>query len=337
MTVNIVEDKVVWDSFIDASQYGTLFHKWDFLKIIEKYSGYSLYRYGIYRGDKLICVFPVFYKNKMGLTMAFSPPIDTGIYYLGPVMGPIYDAVKQRRKEEYLVSVVEDMETEFKKYSTNYIAIRTAPGFLDSRPFFWNGYDVTVNYTYVMDLRRPLDEIWDGFDHSCKKKIKAQEKESVTMEEVKDASTIYELMKKRNELMKKRLDDIGLPYHFPGPGYIKEIVEAYPENVKLYYAHDKNNGLIGINAVYMYKSHFIQFMGSAKGHVNEYLTYEFIKMAKAAGYKTFENLDANTRRLCSHKSQFNYMLQFGFNIRKKDSLSKIAEWTYKRLPVNIKL
>jgi hypothetical protein len=337
MNITTIEDKAVWDSFIDSSLYGTLFHKWDFLKIVEKYSGCKLYRYGIYKGNMLICVFPVMYKKVMGMTMAFSPPPNTGIQYLGPVMGPTYDSAKQYMKEAYLASIMEEMDREFKKHSTNYIAIRITPGFLDSRPFVWNGYDVGVNYTYIMDLQRPIEEIWGGFSHSCKKRIKTQERESLTMKEEKDPSNIYDIMKKRNEMMKKRLDDIGLSYSFPDPGYLKEIIEAYPDNMKLYITYNKANEIRGINAVYLYRSRHLQFMGSTKGHANDYLTYNFIKMAKAAGYKTFENLDANTRRLTAHKSRFNFSLQLGFNIKKMDHLSQIAEWTYMRLPVHIKI
>jgi hypothetical protein len=337
MTLTIVEDKSVWDSFIDASQSGTLFHKWDFLKIIEKYSGCKLFRYGFYKGNKLTCVFPVLYKTKMTLTMAFSPPPGTGIPYLGPVMGHVYDSAKQHKKEVYLNSIVEEIGAEFKKYSINYVAIRTVPGFLDSRAFIWKDYDVDLNYTYIIDLQRPLEEIWNGFDHTCKKIIKTQEKESLIIKEEKDASSIDDITKKRDELMIRRLDEVGLPFHFPAPSYLKEIIEAYPENMKLYCAYDKNNELKGIDVVYMYKSNFMQFVGGIKGHLNECLTYEFIKMAKAAGYKTFENWDANTRRLSTYKSKYNFSLHIGFNIKKKDNISKIAEWTYLRLPVHIKL
>jgi hypothetical protein len=337
MTVAVIQDKAVWDAFVDDSPYGTLFHKWDFLSIIEKYSGSKLYRYGIFKNDELLCIFPIFCKNRMRIMkMASSPPPSTGIQYLGPIVGLVYESARQYQKEQFLTTIVEEMDAEFKRLSVNHISINTVPGFLDTRPFLWNGYDVSPSYTYVMDLRPPLEEIWDGFGHSHKKKIKAQEKEQLSTIEVEDPQEIYEIMEKRNVMMKKRLDDIRTPYDFPSPGFLKEIAEAYRDNMKFYITYNKNNEIRGIDAVYMYKSHFTLFMGGMKGHDNEYLSYKFIKQAKSAGFITIENMDADTRRMTPFKSRYNYSLRAGYNIKKMSNLLSIAALFYRSLPAFIK-
>lgn len=51
MTVTMINDKDLWDRFVDESPYGLLFHKWDFLHIIEKHTGYQLLPYGVYKGN----------------------------------------------------------------------------------------------------------------------------------------------------------------------------------------------------------------------------------------------------------------------------------------------
>lgn len=89
MVIKLIEDKNRWDQFIDNSTYGTLFHKWDFLKIIEKYSGYQLHPYGIYRRDELICVFPIYTKEYMGAKIVASPPSNMAVPYLGFIMSQI--------------------------------------------------------------------------------------------------------------------------------------------------------------------------------------------------------------------------------------------------------
>jgi hypothetical protein len=38
MAVQIIKDKELWNTFVDESPYGLLFHKWDFLNIMEKYA-----------------------------------------------------------------------------------------------------------------------------------------------------------------------------------------------------------------------------------------------------------------------------------------------------------
>jgi hypothetical protein len=41
----VIWDRELWDGFVDASPYGTLFHKWGFLRIVEKHTGYKLFLY----------------------------------------------------------------------------------------------------------------------------------------------------------------------------------------------------------------------------------------------------------------------------------------------------
>jgi len=74
MPAEIITDPALWDGFIEESPYGMLFHRWDFLKIIEKHSGYTLYPYGVYRGKELACLFPLYYRREKGMKMVFSPP-----------------------------------------------------------------------------------------------------------------------------------------------------------------------------------------------------------------------------------------------------------------------
>jgi hypothetical protein len=118
MTAEIIDDKVLWDDFIDESPHGLLFHKWDFLKIIEKYAHFRLVPYGIYEGRELVGVIPIFYRNMKGIKMAYSPPQGTLAYipYLGPVMGHTYDGLTQRKKEERFTLVWGDIRRELKNY-----------------------------------------------------------------------------------------------------------------------------------------------------------------------------------------------------------------------------
>ena len=61
MVVELLEDKKRWDQFVETSPQGFLFHKWDFLKTVERHSRYQLVPYCIYSGEELRCIFPFFY------------------------------------------------------------------------------------------------------------------------------------------------------------------------------------------------------------------------------------------------------------------------------------
>jgi hypothetical protein len=60
MVVELLEDKKRWDQFVETSPQGSLFHKWDFLKTVERHSKYRFLPYCVYSGEELRCIFPFF-------------------------------------------------------------------------------------------------------------------------------------------------------------------------------------------------------------------------------------------------------------------------------------
>jgi len=74
MAIKLISDSKQWDDFIDRSICGLIYHKWDFLKIVERYTNFDLLSYGVFKGATLICIFPLFYKKINGLKCLFSPP-----------------------------------------------------------------------------------------------------------------------------------------------------------------------------------------------------------------------------------------------------------------------
>jgi lipid II:glycine glycyltransferase (peptidoglycan interpeptide bridge formation enzyme) len=324
MVVELIKDKELWDEFVDKSPYGLLFHKWDFLKIMEKYSDYKLLPYGIYKGETLICICPLFYKKIKGLKMVFSPPPQTGVPYLGFVMNSIYNTSKSRKKEGYLNIVADEINEEIKKISPNYVSISTVPNFLDIRPFKWNGYSVEISYTYAIDLEISLDNIWNNFEKDCRREIRNSDKFSLFLKQTDDINTFYNILKDRYNQQK-------LNFPFISPEYFKEIITIFPNNIKIYFLYDDSN-IIDITANYEYKNRIMFWKGwvnlQKNIHSSEYLTWEFIKEAKSNGYKKVEIQGANVKRLCHFKSKFNPFLEIFFNIYKKDALGKLAEWTY---------
>ena len=160
MTVELIEDKKIWDKLVDESPHATLSHKWDFLKIIEKYSGYKLYTYGVYKGDYLLGIYPLFYRRKLGLRTIYSPPM--GALYLGFLVSNEFDELKQSKKESFLNSFLGEMENEIQMYAPDYTLIYTTPNFSDIRFYKWNNYTVSPEYTYSVNLNLSQEEMWNN-------------------------------------------------------------------------------------------------------------------------------------------------------------------------------
>lgn len=324
MTIKLIEDKEIWDRFVDQSSYGLLFHKWDFLKIMEKHTGYKLLSYGIYNGHALICIFPLFFKKFKGIKAVFSPPVTAGMACLGPVMDKEFDILKQNKKETYLNIVVEGLNEEIKKISPNYVRISLVQNFLDIRPFQWSNYSADAYFTYVFDLNLSLDQILNGFRKDLRNGIKQVDASNFKLLSSNDISMFCELEKEKYR--KKGLDIAIL-----SSDYIEDLFDAYPENLKLSFLYDGDNDIISAQVSCEYKDRYTLWLGGEKSHKyiygNEYRVWECIKQAKNAGYKKLD-WGGGPKNISRFKSKFDPTLEMYFVVHKKDNIGKFAEWSY---------
>lgn len=324
MTVELIESKETWDKFVDESPYGLIYHKWDFLKLTEKYTGFSLLPYGVFHGSILIGLFPLFYRNMGTFRSVFSPPPKSGIPYLGFLMGSEYDSLKQDKKETYLNQVVDEVSCAIESLAPHYISISSGPNFLDIRPFIWNGYTVTPHFTYVIDLNRELEEIWKGFKKNLRKQLSTCEPLDLRLIQSADPSLLF-------ELLYGRYDEQGLTVPLHGLDYLTEIIDTFPDSLKVYYLYYEDQPIGGI-LTHEYKR-FILWMGNTRImddiFGNEYINWILIQKAKNDGYGILEIQGAGTKNLCQFKSKFNPNLEICYTIEKKHGLGVLAEWVYR--------
>jgi hypothetical protein len=323
MTVKVLEDKDKWDGFVDKSQYGMLFHKWDFLKIAEKHTGYTLYPYGFYKGEELIAVFPAFIKKYMGVGMVYSPPPRCDIPYLGLVPGHQFGSIKQGKKEAHLSFIVEELEAELARHSARIAHFWLAPAITDIRPFLWAGYEHAIRFTYMLDLNRPLEDIWDDLGARTKQCIKT---ETFSIEQSSDVDLFYRIMSERYSQQ-----NIKASNYLLSKKYLEDLLQAYPENLKMHLA--RRDGQVANAWVdYMYKGRRIEWIGGVNlqkdSHSNEFMRWEFIRQAKARGYDTYEIYGADIRRLCPGKIKFNPSLSCSYGVSKRTFAGSMASSLY---------
>lgn len=326
MPAKLINDEETWDKFVDNNPHGTLFHKWKFLKIMEKYSGYTLYPYGIYRSNELVCVIPLFFRHEKGLRVVASPPRQSILYvpYLGYLMSPVYDTLKQHKKEYFLDEVFDDMDAAISGLAPNYVTIIPVPVSQDLRPFIWSGYSIDLGYTYVMDLEQTEEELWNNLTKSCRKSIKDWEGGSLTIKQVKDADLFFQILRDNLAAEGRTF------FHSQSPEYLKEIMETFPDNVKMH-SMMEGEALRKISVTVEYHGRMILWMAGKpdeKDSSGEYYNWEIIKDARRRGIRKVENWGTGQRRLCRYKSKFNPALESTCAIHKMDNLGKLANLTY---------
>lgn len=326
--ISIIEDKVLWDKFVDESPYGLLFHKWDFLKIMEEHSGYHLQTYGIYNSLELISVFPLFYKNTMGIKVLVSPPPRTGVPYLGFVMCRNYDTLKQNKKECYLNIVASEINKEIKRVSPNYLQVSTVPNFCDIRPFQWQNYNIIPRYTYVLSLNKELDDIWNNLTKNYKRKLRKAERLNLKVSTSDDPSVLFYHLDERYK--EQCMASPNFSRH-----YLQDLLKCFSNELVCYCVYAANQRIqTPLTSILVHKyKRFILWLGGAKTEdsVNQYLTWELVKKAKEEGYERFEDQGANTMHLCGYKRGINPSLEIYHWIGKKDIFGKLGEWTFNNL------
>lgn len=324
MTIGLIDDGSAWDTFIDESATGRLFHKWDFMRITQKHTGFRFLPYGVFKGNELIAVMPLFQRQSHGINILLSPPpLQSVVPYLGFVMGSRYDTAKQSKKESLLKLVGDSLEGEFAALAPNYLSITQVPGFIDVRRFLRDGYQTRLHFTYLIALDPPLEEIWNSFSSNLRTKLRKVEKNGYRIEKSTDISIFY-------STVAERFSDPEMNIPMISRAYFEELFRAYPTELGLYYLYDDEDAVTGVQATQEYKA-FTLWMGAPKMTAmpgNEFLQWLLLQQAKEAGYRHMENVGANNENLNLFKSKFNPSLTLFLEVSQEDILGRVARWAY---------
>jgi len=328
MVVKMLEDKKRWDQFVENSPQGLLFHKWDFLKIVERHSRHRFLPYCVYSGDQLRCIFPFFIGRERGLTVMNSAPPNTQIWYLGPAFDPSVQALKTSAKEKVFGQVIGELCREIDKIAPNYVSITTVPNFLDVDFFIWKKYREHLRMTYVLDLEKSLDEIWASFSKRCRQNIRKLSKYSPQLQQTNDISALLDIWQERFS------EKGGVKVPLLSDSYLKELVAAFPNDITIYSVSIDGILATATACCVLQKERYGTWIGMVNAHkdldVNEYLVWEIAKRAKSEGFKKLD-LGATFPRPDRFKSKFDPVLEPYWELEKTDALFEISNFAYKNL------
>lgn len=308
-----------WDKIVEFSPYGTIFHTWKFLKIIEKHTNTKLYPIMVYDEMKTIGIFPIFFQKIFLFRAVFSPPPHAAIPYLGPIIID-YNTLKPHRRESNFINFQNKVnDFIFRELKPNYVNIVLPPNFLETRPFIWTNYDVKPLYNYIIDLTNGEECAWSRFEKNLRNGITKTIRSSVTVEEneMDGLASIYDNFDRRYQEQNRKLPI--------SKDYLVDVYDTfYPENVRIFTSRF-NGKLVGGTINLCYKDNFSCWIGSAKTnmtglYVNDLNQWESLKWACKNNFKIYEEIGANTERLWYFKSKYNPDTSICFNARKYSSV-----------------
>ena len=329
--VKVADEKglEVWDKIVDSSEMGTIFHKLDWLKAAEKHTKSTFYPLIGYEGQEVICLFPVFYKKRAFIKMAFSPPPKSAIPYMGPVFR--YLSNRQTSIEKLHENFVnEAMRFITKELCSDYIMIKTQRNLLDIRSFLWEGLEAHPNYTYIVPIQRSTTSLFECLSNEMRIHIRKAEKEKLLEVREGDVTDFKALIRMTMDRYQEQGKTFG-----PTSEYLLRIYESFPDNIDVVgLIHDGQ--IIGGLILLKYGgivAHWLAGITPEKRvrGANELLHWWAIKKYKEKGYKYYELMGANTKHLCSFKAKFNPNVNVYFRLTRRDRKSRIAESIYNRL------
>jgi len=322
MGTEFITEREVWDPFVQQSPYGTFFHRWDFLKAVERHSGARLLPLAIRKGEALVWAVPLFLSRKFGVRVLTAMPPNSAIPYLGPVPGAGFDGLGQYRKESHLSLLSEGIRELVLEHRPHFTLLSTSPGFTDIRPFLWEGYGAGVNFTYVLDLTRSLDEIWRALTSRKRVGIARAQKMGYSVQVSTDTLPIY-------TMGRQRYAEQGRALPLLSARYLADLQRTFPEDLTVH--HLLRDGAVEGGMVSLRDRRVRAWLGTTRtaDHGNELLYWSVIASAKAAGALSFELVGANTPNINRFKSGFDPRLETYFSLTRRNTVGRVAEGLYR--------
>lgn len=334
MTVINVEpctDEAEWMSLYERAAHATVFHRWDFLKVMEKHSMMRilgidsravLYPLVGYRKKEAVGFFPIYVYDSPFVRCAFSPPLASGVTYMGPVL--INDGdLKQNKREEISYELQRGFdEYVCEKLKAGLIRVRTHAFSIDARPFIWNGYLAEPMYNYVLDLSGSLESVWEGFEGDLRRNCKKTAERGVKVTEGSE-----EDIERLFASLSDRYGEQGLASDI-SCGYLKDVYKAlHPHSMRVLVAQEGERYLSGV-IMLIDRGTARTWIGMSKTGIqgiypNDLLLWEAIRWAKENGCSRFEMTWANSYHLCRYKSKSNPGLSIYFSCTKKTPKAQI--------------
>lgn len=329
--IRIAQDDDVeeWDTIISKSSQGTLFHSWNWLKIIEKHTHMHLYPLIGMKDGRPIGAFPLFFQKKGPIRMIFSPPPHVSLPYLGPVLAEYGPLIQEKRENIYInfQESVDDFITN--TLNINYISISLPPFLNDPRPFIWSGYSIKPNYDYSVDTSKGIDNLYKSLDYNKRAEIKKANEQGMIVDigTKKEYEKILDLVDVRYAQQAKLFT--------VSKNYFSDVYESYKDSMIVFVVNINGEVATGI-ICFNYRGSLYGWVGNSKPKTrispspNHLLFWEIVRYASEHGFEKYVIMGAagNERLHEFYAARFNPELKIRYAAVKKTLLTGAFEKGY---------
>ncbi len=181
-----------------ARKHGKVFYSPDWRRVF----GESLRSYGVFDDQgELAAGFQAVTERRFGVQIVRNPPCT-------PVIGPFmvqkrYDSLAKLEQQR---KVLEAMATYLARIPRCIVSVSLDHEIHDGLPFQWHGFKTVPRYTYVIDLRRSLEEIVGCFSPTRRRNISAARRDGLEVHQETDLHRVEELVRSTFSRQRARLD-----------------------------------------------------------------------------------------------------------------------------------
>ena len=153
-----------WDLFVGQSPQANPFAVIAWCKAVSEVLDFGFHVWIVSKGEEWLGGIPVFWRRRHGRFVCLQPPLCAYVSFL--YSPTISRASYPSKITSYNLEVAKHLATALSvRYSSS--RLKLLPSISDTRAFQWAGWNVTPNYTYILDVTRDLQ-----CSHSVRKHIR---------------------------------------------------------------------------------------------------------------------------------------------------------------------
>ncbi|MBP2144642.1 lipid II:glycine glycyltransferase (peptidoglycan interpeptide bridge formation enzyme) [Methanofollis sp. W23] len=320
----MLDDGDEWNRVVRASPYGTVFHTFEWMDVLEQQYKVQKIPLGIFENGDLIGVFPAFLQRKGIFNILVSPLHEAATPYAGPVVGN---------------NKLSDVIRAFDIYSecADYYDITFSPGYVYDDNVLEN-LDFQERYTYILNLDQSIDIIWKNLNKKCRNAIRKAKKSDVTIVEgnsQRDLEDFWEMI----EVTFQKWDTES-PISVD---YTRAVYDAFSQNeqFKMIFA-ERDGERIGGAIFLCFADKIYYWQGASypdyyRYAPNNLIQWHIIQWAVQNGFRIYDMLGANIPSIAKFKSSFGGdLVSYSYLYKSHSSLADAGRGAYVWWRKNVK-
>lgn len=295
-----------WDEFVENSPQGTLFHSGAWKHVVDKALGSGrLVMLGCFDEFALCGGVVLLDRERFGQRTAVTPLLTPYVGFLldSPPGEKLSDQIS--RDNRVLDALARAL---IEKYG--YVSLINPPALEDTRPLSNAGFVLTPRFTYLLNLRLPVEELWMRLDGSVRRQVRKAERADFDISDNLDPELGFRLLE---STFTRRGEACPVPRAF-----FDEIVESerLRDARRVLCAHrggELASFIVGLrdarNVYYAVAATNADLL--AEG-VSSLLVWEMMKTQASEGAALLDFVGANIPSIARFKEGFNPRLQIYF-------------------------